>query len=95
MLQPHYYQGKLDPQPRRKGKVRDGFIDQAGVAMGSMDFRQVMEFFFASFKLPALLRAKELIDLVARFSLSVWLFFFSFNEFSFTWMEMESVRCCT
>lgn len=46
MLQPHYYQGKLDPQPRRKGKVRDGFIDQAGAATGSMDFQQVMEFFF-------------------------------------------------
>lgn len=72
MLQPHYYQGKLDPRPRRKGKVRDGFIDQAGVATGSLDFQQVMEFFFfASFKLPALLRGKELIDLVARFSLLV------------------------
>lgn len=75
MLQPHYYQGKLDPQPRRKGKVRDGFIDQAGVATGSMDFQQVMEFFFSSFKLQGLLKGKELIDLVACFSLSVWLLY--------------------
>lgn len=59
MLPPCYYQGKLDLQPRRKGKVRDGFIDQVGVATGSMDLQQVMEsyfiyfiFFCTLFKLP-------------------------------------------